>query len=74
MSVERIAQELTEMKSAGPNSEKGKCPFHTERTPSFYVFYRSQQWRCFGACNDGGDVIDLLRRTGQLERYRRHLP
>ena len=35
----------------------GFCPFHpNEKTPSFYVWADTQRWRCFGACNTGGDV------------------
>ena len=45
-------------------SPKARCPFHTERTASFYVFPETGTWRCFGACADGGDVVDLLRRLG----------
>lgn len=36
------------------------CPFHSERTPSFCVDAEKQRWRCFGACNEGGDAIDFL--------------
>lgn len=36
----------------------GLCPFHTEKTGSFHV--NGQRWRCFGACNTGGDVFDFL--------------
>src|SRR5258707_14152842 len=40
---------------------KGLCPFHNERTPSFYVFVESQTWRCFG-CNEGGDVFTFVEK------------
>lgn len=39
----------------------GFCPFHTNtHTPSLVVFPDSQTWRCFGACNDGGSIIDWV--------------
>jgi hypothetical protein len=63
--VEDIAAQLTELRASG-NGEKGRCPFHVERTASFYVWHESQQWRCFGACAEGGDVIDLMRKAGML--------
>ncbi|MDA0231912.1 MAG: DNA primase, partial [Chloroflexi bacterium] len=44
---------------------KARCPFHTERTPSFYVFPETGSWRCFGACATGGDVISfVMKREG----------
>ena len=34
----------------------GLCPFHQEKTPSFWVNEQMQSWYCFG-CQRGGDVI-----------------
>src|SRR5438270_4823659 len=45
---------------------KGLCPFHNERTPSFYVFAETQTWRCFG-CNEGGDVFSFVEKQQGLE-------
>ncbi len=47
-------------------SFQGLCPFHNERTPSFYVFPESQTWRCFG-CNEGGDVFTFVEKQQGLE-------
>jgi DNA primase len=44
---------------------KGLCPFHNERTPSFYVFPESQTWRCFG-CNEGGDLFSFVQAQQSL--------
>lgn len=46
---------------------KANCPFHTEKTPSFYVFPDTQTWRCFGACASGGDVISFVMRQQGLD-------
>jgi len=45
---------------------KGLCPFHNERTPSFYVFPETQTWRCFG-CNEGGDVFSFVQKQQGLD-------
>ena len=43
-------------------SFKGLCPFHTEKTPSFYVFPERGPWRCFGSCGDGGDIFSFVEK------------
>lgn len=46
----------------------GRCPFHDDRSPSFAVWPRSGQWRCFaGSCGKAGDVIDWLREAEGLD-------
>ena len=37
-------------------SYKALCPFHGEKTPSFIVWPETGTWRCFGACQTGGDI------------------
>jgi DNA primase len=47
-----------ELKRAG-RSYRGLCPFHGEKTPSFYVSPERHTYKCFG-CQRGGDVIRFL--------------
>ncbi len=42
------------------------CPFHLERTPSFYVDPAKDLWLCRGACQEGGDSIRLLMKLDGL--------
>jgi len=51
-------------------TKKGKnysalCPFHSEDTPSFYVFPDTQTFHCFG-CGAHGDVITFLEKYEQI--------
>ena len=38
---------------------RGLCPFHQEKTPSFYVDPEKQLFHCFG-CRAGGNVFNFL--------------
>ncbi|MBN2389921.1 MAG: toprim domain-containing protein [Anaerolineae bacterium] len=48
-----------ELKRAG-RRWVGLCPFHTEKTGSFFVFEDSQRWKCFG-CGKSGDLLDFAQ-------------
>lgn len=51
-------QRNVSLKKAG-SIYKALCPFHPEKTPSFTVNPKTQQWKCWGACGVGGSVIDF---------------
>lgn len=55
-----LVSETVQLRKAGRNYT-GFCPFHpNSRTPAFVVFPESGTWRCFGACNEGGDAFRFL--------------
>ena len=41
------------------------CPLHDEDTPSFALDSASGLWYCFGACGEGGDLIQFVQRRHQ---------
>src|SRR5574341_136184 len=44
---------------------KGLCPFHQEKTPSFFVDREKGLWHCYG-CQKGGDIYTFVMETGNL--------
>ncbi|MFC1996747.1 DNA primase [Chloroflexota bacterium] len=55
-----IVSENVQLRRSGKNFT-GFCPFHANtRTPAFVVFQETGTWRCFGECNDGGDIFKYV--------------
>jgi DNA primase len=55
-----LVSETVQLRRSGKNYT-GFCPFHSNtRTPAFAVFPESGTWRCFGQCNEGGDIFKYV--------------
>lgn len=52
-----LAKDKLELKPSGQNYI-ALCPFHNERTPSFYLYTETNSYHCYG-CQEHGDVIKL---------------
>jgi|688.fasta_scaffold46741_3 DNA primase len=77
--IERLKGEVSLVwlvEGAGVRLEKrggdyvGCCPFHDDKTPSLVITPAKNLWRCFGACDAGGDVIAwVMKREGVSFRH-----
>jgi DNA primase len=55
-----LVSETVQLRRSGKNYT-GFCPFHSNtRTPAFVVFPETGTWRCFGQCNEGGDIFSFV--------------
>ena len=62
--VDVISQYVV-LKRSGRNFQ-GLCPFHGEKSPSFFVLPDRQFFHCFG-CGIGGDVIKFVQKIENLD-------
>ena len=61
--IVEIIGEIVPLKKSGKDY-KACCPFHEEKTPSFYVVPAKGLYKCFG-CDESGDVFSfLMKRLG----------
>lgn len=59
-----IVSSYVDLKPCGANM-RCCCPFHSEKTPSFFVYGSTQSFYCFG-CGTGGDVITFIEKIENL--------
>lgn len=60
-----VIGEFVQLKKAG-REYKANCPFHEERTPSFYVVPAKGFYKCFG-CGKSGDVFSFVMERQGLD-------
>jgi len=59
LDIVELIGDYIQLKPAGGGSFKTCCPFHNEKTPSFYTSREKQIWHCFG-CGVGGDHFSFV--------------
>lgn len=57
--ITEVARLYVDLKPAG-KYYKALCPFHTEKTPSFFVMPEKDTFACYG-CNKFGDIFTLVQ-------------
>ncbi len=63
--VEYIGRKVNLRRSG--KSFVGFCPLHKNtHTAALAVFPETQTWKCFGACNTGGDIIAWVMKTESM--------
>ncbi len=62
--VEEVVADYVSLKKRGANLI-GCCPFHNEKTPSFYVSPAKGIYKCFG-CGKGGHAINFIMEHDKL--------
>lgn len=63
--IEEVVSSYMKLDRAG-KSLKGKCPFHNEKTPSFFVSPDRGTYYCFG-CGAKGDIFSFVEQFEGLD-------
>ena len=63
--IEDVVSQYVQLKRRG-STLVGLCPFHSEKTPSFTVYPKTQSFYCFG-CGAGGDAVTFIKNIEHLD-------
>ncbi len=65
--VDLVSESGVRLRKSGRNYT-GFCPFHANKhTPAFVVWPETGTWRCFGECNEGGDIFKFVMKKDGVD-------
>jgi DNA primase len=67
LSIESVVGSYIKLEPSGKNF-RACCPFHHEKTPSFYVTPSLGIYKCFG-CHKGGDIFSFVEEIEGIPFY-----
>ncbi len=65
--IEEVVSRYVKLEKSGINL-KGLCPFHNEKSPSFFVAPHRGSFMCFG-CGKKGDIFTFIQEIESLEFF-----
>ena len=65
LSIEEVVSSYIKLEKVGANL-KAKCPFHNEKTPSFFISSDRGTYYCFG-CGASGDIFTFVEEFEGLD-------